>query len=111
MAVLGIHVEDIVSSYDQPDNPFPQLPQNARNIEACCHTLILDLKILTQISLLFSNAFKSTVFSTVRQRHILSLQSFKFFHKIIPKGILVISHKGIHFSPYNLSLSLFCLFA
>jgi len=34
-----------------------------------------------------------------------------FLHKIIQKGILVISYKGTHFSPYNLSLSLFNLSA
>jgi len=62
-----------------------------------CHTLILDLKILTQISLLFSNAFKSTVFSAVLQLHTLLFQSFEFLHKIIQKGILVISYKGTHF--------------
>jgi len=33
--------------------------------ERVCHTLILDLKILTQIPLLFSNPFKFTMFSTV----------------------------------------------
>jgi len=36
---------------------------------------------------------------------------FQFLHKITQKGILVISYKGTHFSPYNLSLSLFNLFA
>jgi len=35
----------------------------------------------------------------------------KFLHKIIQKGILVISCSGIHFSPYNLSLGLFNLSA
>jgi len=35
----------------------------------------------------------------------------KFLQKIIQKGILVISYKGTHFGPYNLSLSLFNLFA
>jgi len=34
-----------------------------------------------------------------------------FVHKIIQKGILVISYKGTHFSPHNLSLSLFNLSA
>jgi len=34
-----------------------------------------------------------------------------FLHKTIQKGILVISYKGTHFSPYNLSLGLFNLFA
>ena len=62
-----------------------------------CYTLILDLKILTQIPLLFSNAFKFTMFSTVLQLHTLLLQSFKFLHKIIQKGILVISYRGTHF--------------
>ena len=38
--------------------------------------------------LLFSNAFKFTVFSTVLQLHTLLFQSFKFLHKIIQKGIL-----------------------
>jgi len=36
-----------------------------------CYTLILDLKILIQIPLLFSNTFKFTVFSTVLQLHTL----------------------------------------
>ena len=62
-----------------------------------CYTLILDLKILIQIPLLFSNTFKSTVFSTVLQLHTLLFQSFEFLHKIIQKGILVISYKGTHF--------------
>jgi len=35
----------------------------------------------------------------------------KFLHKIIQKSILVISYNGTHFSPYNLSLSLFNLSA
>jgi len=34
---------------------------------------------------------------------------FQFLHKIIQKGILVISYEGTHFSPYNLSLSIFNL--
>ena len=34
-----------------------------------------------------------------------------FLHKIIQKGILVISYKGTHFSPYNLSLNPFNLSA
>jgi len=105
-----------------------------------CHTLILDLKILVQFSLLFSNTLKFTVFSTVLQTHIVLLLSLIFLHlkppkmfscitnrlkgslrplhiflhvtpshlhKIIQKGILVISYRGVHFSPYNLSLSLF----
>ncbi len=46
-----------------------------------CHTLILDLKILLQISLLFSNTFKFTVFSTVLQLRTLLLQSFNFYIK------------------------------
>jgi len=58
-----------------------------------CHTLILDLKILTQIPLLFSKTFKFTVSSTVLQLHTLLFQSFEFLHKIIQKGILVISYK------------------
>jgi len=62
-----------------------------------CHTLILDLKIIIQIPLLFSDTCKSTVFSTVLQLHTLLFQSFKFLHKIIQKGILVISYKGTHF--------------
>ena len=62
-----------------------------------CHTLILDLKILTQISLLFSKTFKSTVFSTVLQLHTLLFHSSKFLHKIVQKGILVISYKGTNF--------------
>jgi len=69
-----------------------------RRPHPCCHTLILDLKILFQTPLLFSNAFKSTLFSTVLQLHTLLFQSFKFLHKIIQKGILVISYKGTHFS-------------
>ena len=77
----------------------------------CCYTLILDLKILIQVSLLFSDTFKLTVFSTVLQLHTLLFLSDNFLHKIIQKGILVISYKGTHFSPYNLSLSLFNLFA
>jgi len=105
-----------------------------------CHTLILDLKILVQFSVLISNTLKFTVFSTVLQTHIVLLLSsiflhlkpskvfflrykpFKrvsktiayfpafysnFLHKIIQKGILVISYKGTHFSLYNLSLSFF----
>jgi len=112
-----------------------------------CYTLILDLKILVQISFC-SDYFKFSVsisqFSTVLQTHILLLLSpiflhlkpskmfscitsiqkrvsktityfsafySNFFHKIIQKGILVISYKGTHFSPYNLSLSLFNLSA
>ena len=66
-------------------------------ILGCCHTLILDLKILIQIPLLFSNTFKSTVFAIMLQLHTLLLQSFKSLHKIIQKGILVISYKGTHF--------------
>ena len=75
---------------------FLELKQGDMSITEC-HTLILDLKILTQIPLLFSNAFKSTVFSTVLQLHTLLFQSFEFLHKIIQKGILVISYKGTHF--------------
>ena len=47
---------------------------------ATCHTLILDLKILIQISLLFSDTFKFAVFSTVLQPHILLLFSPIFLH-------------------------------
>jgi len=66
--------------------------QYPETLDPICHTLILDLKILIQIPLLFSNAFKSTVFSTVLQLHTLLLLSFEFLHKIIQKGILVISY-------------------
>ena len=45
-----------------------------------CHTLILDLKILVQISFLFSNTFKFTVFSTVLKTHIVLLLSPIFLH-------------------------------
>jgi len=63
-----------------------------------CYTPILDLKILIQVSLLFSNTFKFTVFSTVLQLHTLLLLSSIFLHKIVQKGILVISRNGTHFS-------------
>ena len=95
----------LLAAQEQPASSTPE------TTEAIYHTLILDLKILIQIPLLFSNTFKFTVFSTVLQlRTSLSL-SFKLLHKIIQKGILVISRNGTRFSPYNLSLSLVNLFA
>ena len=76
-----------------------------------CHTLILDLKILTQISLLFSNAFKSTVFPTVLQLHTLLFQSFNFCIKSYKRVFWSFPTKEPIFNPYNLSLSLVNLFA
>ena len=99
-------------------------------LKPCCYTLILDLKILVQFSLLSSLTLKFTVFSTVLQTHIVLLLSpillhlkpskvfscitshlkgslrplhiscilfHHFLHKIIQKGILVISCSGTHF--------------
>ena len=39
------------------------------------------------------------MFSTVLQLHTLLFQSFEFLHKIIQKGILVISYEGTHLVP------------
>ena len=62
---------------------------------------------LYKLPLLFSNTFKFTVFSTVPQLHTLLLQSFKLLHKIIQKGILVISYEGTHFQSLQFVLESF----
>ena len=56
------------------------LSLSLKNYRLICHTLILDLKILVQISFLFSDTFKFTVFSTVLQTHIVLLLSPIFLH-------------------------------
>ena len=63
-----------------------------------CHTLILDLKILIQFSLLFSKNFQIQMcfllcFSCIH--YCFSLLNFCI--KSYKRGILVISYKGTHF--------------
>jgi len=64
-----------------------------------CYTLILDLKILIQIPLLFSNTFKSTVFSTVLQLHTLLFLSFNFCMKSYKRVFWSFPTKEPIFSP------------
>jgi len=73
------------------DHIQPLLQLDSANLE----TMVVSYphfgpKNTLSISLLFSNTFKFTIFSTVLQLHTLLLQSIKFLHKIIQKGILVI---------------------
>jgi len=74
-----------------------------------CYTLILDLKILVQFSLLSSDTLKFTVFSTVLQTHIVLLLSPILLHsnpsKVFScitshlKGSLRPLHIFLHFIP------------
>ena len=91
--------------------PCKMLVKSKRGDDDYCHTLILDLKILTQIPLLFSNTFRFTVFSTVLQLHTLLFQSFNFGIKSYKRVFWSFPTKEPIFSPYNLSLSLVNLFA
>ncbi len=82
---------------------------------AMCYTLILDIKILLQISLLFSNTFKFTVFSTVHQLHTLLLLSFNFCMKSYKRVFWSFPTKEPIFSPcicfrvfFNLSVQIIC---
>jgi len=71
--------------------------------------------VLLLLSPTFLHSKSSKVFSCItsfqkgflKPLHIFLRFIPNFLHKIIQKGILVISYKGTHFSPYNSSLSLF----
>ena len=79
---------------------------------------VLQTHILLFPSLIFLHVKPSKMFSCITN-HLKISKTIAYFpifysnflHKIIQKGILVISYKGTHFSPYNLSLSLFNLSA
>ena len=72
-----------------------------------CYTLILDLKILIQIPLLFSNTFKFTMFSAVLQLHTLLLLSFNFCIKSYKRVFWSFPTMEPIFQSLHLSLSLF----
>jgi len=98
-----------VSSSCQAKHSVSWLSRRRNLNRGSCYTLILDLKILVQFSLLFSDTLKSTVFSTVLQTHIVLLLSPIFLHLKPPKMFFCITshlkgslrplHVFLHFIP------------